>query len=432
MSSSTLSPLSPTQLIPSSSPLSDTPTVSDINEQLSVMSTEETNNGAERAEPSSESSSSEDNNIMDLDQEDKSLDTNEPTKIGHLNKTNDAETPKRRYRKDRSLENYYKNKMFEAQAEVEALKNKNKPVVNTEKVNNKKLEDWKGKPIEPYSTDMAFHCQTVERKINEHGGVPEDRMSTYLLSSLEANFKTNVEGSYPGNINRIKYSWIKNELVTKYSKMGIITDNTESYEEKLAGITMKPDETLMDVIARINTQRNLFKKSKDGDNLIMLQKMDAAALTILKSRAGDKIQKEVNMVKRKWKSNELRMTNPESDWISLYNHFLVNDPLEGKRLDGGSPKSKNKDEKKSDQECRYGIKCKKQDTCRFKHSTYSNNNKRKRTDNVPEKNPKKIRPSIAMCDKCGHKHPVEGGCESCWKCHPEKAPARANNQSGRA
>lgn len=417
----------------------------DVTQSMSDIELENPNslNGAERADHDNEMEVDNNNNnnssiVQEADNETPIVSSDSiatESRDTNISQNNRLDKDINRYRKSqetKDMQRKINQLMIDNEALKTAIKRQTKTMdrnKNESKQNSKKIDDWKGILIEPYSTDMALHCQTIERKLEENGFVSNDRKASYLLSSLVTTLKVNIEGSYSGNIHSIDYEWVKNELVTKYSKKGIITDNTESYAEKLAGITMRSNETTMDILARINIQRNLFRKSTDGDNLLMLEKVDEAALTILKSRSGDKIQKAVNIIRRKWITGEVRPSNPESEWISLYNHFLINDPLEGQTLMGGIPKKsfERKEKDKKIFECRYGENCKRKETCRFSHNNKAEKGiKRNREEKspFPEKSTKKPRVMVDICKKCEHKHPVDVGCDKCYTCKPELRPSR--------
>lgn len=286
-------------------------------------------------------------------------------------------------------------------------------------VNNKKLDDWKGIKVKPFVTNMARHIQLIEDKIKEHGGVPEARKSTFLLSSLDEDFRVNVEGSYNGDdIDDISFGWLKAEMVSKYSMKGIITDRTETADEQLNRITMKSDQTVSQLFAEINAVRLQHRRSPERHNVEIINRMEKSSIDILMFRSCDSVQRALNQLQRKYDTGEAKPSNL-SLFKSYYNYLLVSDPLYGKTKNGSVPADKKPDGSLSGNKgkeaqgrkrkglCKYGESCRNKETCSFTHDLPATK--------------KAAKPAATDCNKCKHRHP--GACETCWSCHPDLKPS---------
>ena len=344
----------------------------------------------------------------------------------------------KRYTKNKSLQEYFRNRMQNAEMEVERLKTslnfeKNKKGNFIKNFNPKTIQEYKPKAI-PY-TDMALHISKVEQKVTNHGGAEPHRMVTYLLESLEEKFKINVEGLYPGALVDMSYQWLKATLINHYSSKGLISTDLETAEDRLNKIYMKNDMTVWDLLSAINVQRIRFLKTPEAKNQKKVASVEKAAIDVLRFRSCEDVEQAINKIQREWKDGTKKMFEPKSTWISLQNFLQVEDPLREKTKSGSKPRhtnvddnhSTNKKYSKTTTDCKFGLKCTKGDACKYTHRKSSNNKREfpsKEGTYSAGSTPSRKRVKIEVCNKCAHKHPVDNGCESCWKCHPDLAPKR--------
>lgn len=284
---------------------------------------------------------------------------------------------------------------------------------------DKKLEKWVKEKLKPYG-NVTQHIREVDEIIHQHGGrVRPSAQTNYLLNTFDKTLRGVVEGFWEGNLDEIPYDWVKEITVKRFNSRGIVKTDDEDIEDRLQ-FHANVDDTLLSHIARINVERNDFLKTA-GNTVENRKRVDDLSINLLKHHSGVIIKEKLIQLKRKWKNDELNMEFPTSEWLSLTSYFMEFDPLEGKTIGGHAAKNQQKQELKP---CKYGMDCKRRESCRFKHSVPDS--KRKRNDvSVENKAYKKFkaRPKVEECSKCKHRHPVDLGCDKCWSCNPNLKPS---------
>ncbi len=279
--------------------------------------------------------------------------------------------------------------------------------------------NWRGSKLE-IGGNIDSHLEALDSEIRKHRQISQMQMKQLFIESLTAPYQERVLAT------KLIEEITMDEMIEQLRKA--TRAGGSEYREALTTITgypkqngQLPDKWLTTMLKTLRLAR------KNRMHAMHLQLLEDVALEILFFCSDEHISahliQERERVRRERRSNQ-EAIDQNSDF-HLYRNILMT------YADSLPSTSKAKKvvprealDRKGAIQCRHESRGQCTNVkCPFKHQKERGTGKRAQPDSTrPAK--RRIVNNVIECPKCKHRHPEDIDCSDCWKCNPNKQPAR--------
>jgi hypothetical protein len=285
----------------------------------------------------------------------------------------------------------------------------------------RKQPQYTGK-IFTFKDDWIAHRQNLIDHFQKNEGMTEVQKYHLIKDSMDQEMKSHVDVLRIGNIlpKSGEIFALLDTIFTPTGKKGI------SWDLKLGSLRQGKHETINAFAARVLDTLNAFRNNvdvTDPKNRQLHEHVKRNAFVTLTSNCLPDYSRELEKIQAKWLNGELRQPfhcEFMSTWKACVD--MGNEEMSMKKA---GPSGNSKQTRK----CRYGLGCKKQETCPFLHHSDpesenrpsgSNSNGKRKANNEDLTQQAKRQSAMKTCEKCGPNR--SHASDKCWNLHPELRP----------